>query len=416
MHKYLLKDISQIYSGSTPSTSDKANYGGNIIWITPKDLSVQKCKYINKGEKNITQKGYQSCSTTILPIGTVLLSSRAPIGLLAIASSELCTNQGFKNIVPNSDLIDSDYLYYFLSTKIREIEALGSGTTFKEVSKTSLENYQIFIHDIYDQKKISNFLNLLDKKIELNNKINFELEQIAKEWYNYWFVQFDFPGENGRPYKSSGGKMVYNEVLKREIPDGWTNGTLSDISNTQTGYAFKSSEWKDSGHPVLTIKAIENNSINMSEASYIENYKEKYAKYSVNNGNIILAMTGNTIGKIGIIASDIKNILINQRLCIYKTNYNNIAYLYFNLLSGGIQKKIWQIAQNSSQPNVSEEQLKLLPIVLPPQELINKYNKKFSCYFKRIVNNNMENQHLSKLRNFLLPLLMNGQVIISSAH
>ena len=210
--------------------------------------------------------------------------------------------------------------------------------------------------------------------------------------------------------------MVYNEVLKREIPDGWTNGTLSDISNTQTGYAFKSSEWKDSGHPVLTIKAIENNSINMSEASYIENYKEKYAKYSVNNGNIILAMTGNTIGKIGIIASDIKNILINQRLCIYKTNYNNIAYLYFNLLSGGIQKKIWQIAQNSSQPNVSEEQLKLLPIVLPPQELINKYNKKFSCYFKRIVNNNMENQHLSKLRNFLLPLLMNGQVIISSAH
>ena len=199
MHKYLLKDISQIYSGSTPSTSDKANYGGNIIWITPKDLSVQKCKYINKGEKNITQKGYQSCSTTILPIGTVLLSSRAPIGLLAIASSELCTNQGFKNIVPNSDLIDSDYLYYFLSTKIREIEALGSGTTFKEVSKTSLENYQIFIHDIYDQKKISNFLNLLDKKIELNNRINKQLEEIAKDLYNYWFVQFDFPDGNKRP-------------------------------------------------------------------------------------------------------------------------------------------------------------------------------------------------------------------------
>lgn len=206
--------------------------------------------------------------------------------------------------------------------------------------------------------------------------------------------------------------MVYNDVLKREIPVNWTNGTLSDISNTQTGYAFKSSEWKDTGHPVLTIKVIENNSVNMSEASYIENYKEKYAKYSVNNGNIILAMTGNTIGKIGIIASDIKNILINQRVCIYKTNYSNLAYLYFNLLSEGIQNKIWQIGQNSSQPNISEEQLKRLPIVLPPEELLNKYNEIFSHSFAKIVNNNIENQQLTKIRDFLLPMLMNGQVTI----
>ena len=90
--------------------------------------------------------------------------------------------------------------------------------------------------------------------------------------------------------------------------------------------------------------------------------------------------------------------------------------MYFNLLSEGLQKKIWQIAQNSSQPNVSEEQLNLLPIVLPPKELLNKYNEKFSCYFKRIVSNNIENQQLSKLRNFLLPLLMNGQVTVNPEH
>ena len=206
--------------------------------------------------------------------------------------------------------------------------------------------------------------------------------------------------------------MIYNDILKRKIPENWINGTLSDISSTQTGYAFKSCDWKENGHPVLTIKVIENNSINMPEASFIENYQEKYAKYSVENGNIILAMTGNTIGKIGIIASDTKNILINQRVCIYKSNYTDIAYLYFNLLSEGIQNKIWQIGQNSSQPNISEEQLKQLPIVLPPNELLNKYNKIFSSSFKRIVNNNIENQLLSKLRDFILPMLMNGQITI----
>jgi len=412
MRKYKLKEISSIYNGSTPSTSDVSNYDGDIIWITPKDLSNQKSKYISKGERNITEKGYKSCSTTMLPKGTILLSSRAPIGLLAIAKIELCTNQGFKNIVPQNKFVDNNYLYYLLSLKIKEIEALGSGTTFKEVSKTSLENYEINIHDIAEQQKIANTLNVIDDKIALNNKINNELEQMAKTLYEYWFVQFDFPDEKGRPYKSVNGKMVYNEVLKREIPVGWEVGTFSDITTTQAGYAFKSSEWRKNGHPVLTIKAIENNSINMSETSYIENYQEKYMKYSVSNGNIVLAMTGNTIGKIGIIASDIKNILINQRVCVYKTDYKNLAYLYFNLLSDGIQKKIWQIAQNSSQPNVSEEQLNSLSIVLPPKDLLNRYNKISSFSFEQIVNNNIENQQLSKLRDFLLPLLMNGQVSV----
>ena len=309
---------------------------------------------------------------------------------------------------------DSTYIKYCLSQdSFFAYDMAGSkGSKMPRGDKNHILNFELFDYDLKTQKDIGNLLLSIDKKIKLNDKINLELENIAKTLYDYWFVQFDFPDENERPYKSSGGAMVYNEVLKREIPVNWANGTLSDISNTQTGYAFKSSEWKEEGHPVLTIKVIENNSVNMLEASYIENYKEKYEKYSVNNGNIILAMTGNTIGKIGIIASDIKNILINQRVCIYKTNYTDIAYLYFNLLSEGIQNKIWQIGQNSSQPNIIEEQLKQLPIVLPPKELLNKYNKISSHSFAKIVNNNIENQQLSKLRDFLLPMLMNGQVTI----
>ena len=133
----LIDDIAEIYNGATPSTMNELNYGGDIVWITPKDLSDQKQKFIYQGERNISQVGYDSCSTHLLPSNSILMSSRAPIGLLAIAKIELCTNQGFKNFVPKSGNT-SIYLYYYLQYHIRQIEQLGTGTTFKEVSREDI--------------------------------------------------------------------------------------------------------------------------------------------------------------------------------------------------------------------------------------------------------------------------------------
>ncbi len=139
--------IAEIVNGATPLTSDETNYGNDIIWITPYDLSNQKNKFIVKGQRSITQKGYDSCSTTLLPKGSVLMSSRAPIGLLAIADTELCTNQGFKSFVPN-DIEDSFYLYYYLQTNMPQIEQLGAGTTFREVSRDTMAHYSIlYVND-----------------------------------------------------------------------------------------------------------------------------------------------------------------------------------------------------------------------------------------------------------------------------
>ena len=133
----LIDDIAEIYNGAAPSTMNELNYGGDIVWITPKDLSDQKQKFIYQGERNISQVGYDSCSTHLLPSNSILMSSRAPIGLLAIAKTELCTNQGFKNFVPKSGNT-SIYLYYYLQYHIRQIEQLGTGTTFKEVSREDI--------------------------------------------------------------------------------------------------------------------------------------------------------------------------------------------------------------------------------------------------------------------------------------
>ena len=135
-------DIAEVYNGATPSTTDEQNYGGDVIWITPKDLSNQQQKFVYQGERNISKDGYDSCSTHLLPQNTILMSSRAPIGLLAIAKAELCTNQGFKSFVPKNANA-STYLYYYIQTHIKQIEQLGTGTTFKEVSRDDILKFLI---------------------------------------------------------------------------------------------------------------------------------------------------------------------------------------------------------------------------------------------------------------------------------
>ena len=165
----LVNDIAEVFNGATPSTTDEQNYGGNVVWITPKDLSDQKQKFVYHGERNISQMGYTSCSTHLLPINAILMSSRAPIGLLAIAKKELCTNQGFKNVVPKEESMAA-YMYYYLQTHIKQIEQLGTGTTFKEVSREDILKFPIL-------KPCDEVLNLWEKKVTAINDKQLELQK-----------------------------------------------------------------------------------------------------------------------------------------------------------------------------------------------------------------------------------------------
>lgn len=165
----LVDDIAEVFNGATPSTTDGQNYGGDIVWITPKDLSDQKHKFVYYGERNISQTGYDSCSTHLLPINTILMSSRAPIGLLAIAKTELCTNQGFKSFVPKKDSMAA-YLYYYLQIHIKQIEQLGTGTTFKEVSREDVLKFPIL-------KPNDEILDLWEEKVTMVNDRQLELQK-----------------------------------------------------------------------------------------------------------------------------------------------------------------------------------------------------------------------------------------------
>lgn len=168
-----ISDIGTVVGGATPSTKKNENYeSGEISWITPKDLSSFDARYIEKGERNITEIGLKSCSTQLLPINTILFSSRAPIGYIAIAAKELCTNQGFKSIIPNENT-DPLFLYYLLKYNKDRIENLGSGTTFKEISGSTMKNIKVRVPKVKEiQSKIVSILTSIDDKIELNQKIN----------------------------------------------------------------------------------------------------------------------------------------------------------------------------------------------------------------------------------------------------
>lgn len=177
--KAKLSDIGKIVSGATPKTKDLDNYDGDIAWITPADLSKYNKKYISHGARSITQKGYDSCSTQLMPKGTVLFSSRAPIGYVAIAENALCTNQGFKSIIPGDD-IDSEFLYYQLKYLKKEIQEKGSGTTFKEISAKTLGEVFVTVPPLDEQSRIvariEELFSELDKAVGTLKTIKEKLE------------------------------------------------------------------------------------------------------------------------------------------------------------------------------------------------------------------------------------------------
>ena len=390
-----LGKVSSIHNGSTPSTSVEEFWNGNIIWITPKDLSEQNRKYIEKGERYITKKGLSKVKSKLLPKGTLLLSSRAPIGLLSIAKNELVTNQGFKNIIVDENQISNEFLYYYLKLKVKELNNLGTGTTFKELSKSSLEKFKVKLPDLPTQQKIASVLSALDDKIELNNRINAELEAMAKTLYDYWFVQFDFPivTSSGveKPYKTSGGKMVYNETLKREIPEGWEVKTVGDFAKIKKG--------------TLITERTANINGNVKVVSAGVDFSYYHSESNFSNNTITISASGANAGYINfwrepIFACD----------CTTVRGNNDFETFYILQLLKSIQEFIFSQARGSAQPHVYPKDIESLKIIIPNEEILHKYGEIVYSMNEKITNNLKQNQELSALRDWLLPMLMNGQV------
>jgi len=194
--KFKISEIAQVVGGGTPSTKEEDNYAkSGVAWITPKDLSGYTQKYIANGSRDISEKGLNSSGAKLIPKGTVLVSSRAPIGYVAIADGPLSTNQGFKSLVPNEDVVTSEYLYYVMKQSKLALEQVANGTTFKEVSGSVMKNFEIDIPNLDEQERVVSILAPIDQKIELLQTINDNLLELAQQIFvgKYLSKQDSFP-------------------------------------------------------------------------------------------------------------------------------------------------------------------------------------------------------------------------------
>ena len=297
-------------------------------------------------------------------------------------------------ITPYKEKLDGKYLNYWFNTsqakRYFENNVGGSGQRFTLPLDVILST-PLCLPNIEKQKKISSILFSLDKKIQLLHQINDNLAELAKTIYDYWFVQFDFPDENGKPYKSSGGKMVYNEVLKREIPEGWEVKKLGEIAELYQPKTISEKEMLTNGkYLVYGANGIVG----------------RYDQYNHTEPMVTITCRGNTCGNINF-TEPFSWITGNAMVVKSKNNYS-IDYLY-NLLSISNIKKV---ISGSAQPQITRTNLETLLCIAPNDRVIKLYDSYTNKYFEQRLNNLKQIQHLQSLRDWLLPMLMNGQISV----
>jgi len=299
-------------------------------------------------------------------------------------------------ITPYKEKLDGKYLNYWFNTsqakRYFENNVGGSGQRFTLPLDVILST-PLFLPNIENQKKISSILFSLDKKIQLLHQINDNLAELSKTIYDYWFVQFDFPDENGKPYKSNGGKMVYNEVLKREIPEGWEAEKLKKYAFIKKGTLITEKQANTNGN-IKVVSAGLDFSYYHDKSNFLEN-------------TITISASGANAGFINfwrepIFACDCTTVRGN--------NLTETLYIYQFLKI--LQDYIYQQAKGSAQPHIYPKDIEDLNIIIPNENEIKKYGEYVNDLNQKILLNLKEIQHLQSLRDWLLPMLMNGQISV----
>jgi type I restriction enzyme S subunit len=319
-------------------------------------------------------------------------------------------------ITPDETKLCGKYLNAFMHSayiqRYFELNATGSGMRYT-LSLDTLESMPLLLPSLEEQRRIGEIFSSLDKKISINRAINQNLEAMAKQLYDYWFVQFDFPNEEGKPYKSSGGKMVWNEKLKREIPEGWDISLIKDIATTYSGGTPKSTniEYYDNGEIAWINSGELNSPIITKTTNYITKcgLENSSAKLYPSN-SILVAMYGATAGKVSLLTFEACS---NQAVCgVIPTIENMLYYVYFHISS--LYSHFITLSTGSARDNISQDTIKNILLPIPTRNILKLFDEKIGSIYQTIVNNYQQIDSLTKQRDELLPLLMNGQVSVNS--
>ena len=357
-----LGEVCTIVSGSTPKTSVTSYWDGNIKWITPAELN-EDTFYIMDSVRHITEEGKEKTGLSYLPTGTVILSSRAPIGKTAIAGCEMCCNQGFKNLIC-SDAIYNEYLYFFLESKTDYLNSLGRGATFKEISKSIVESIEIPLPEVNQQKEIAEKFKKLEQLISLRKQQLAKLDELVKARF---VEMFGDPADN-----------VNN------LPASPMTAICQIIDGDRGKNYPKQEEFSDSGFCLfLNAKNVTAQGFSFENCTYITEEKDALLRNGkLCRGDVVLTTRG-TIGNLAFYDTSVpyENIRINSGMVILRMNKQVVSEIFFieqfKMQLDSIKSRI---ASGSAQPQLPISTMNKIEMILPPIELQNQ----FAAFVERV--------------------------------
>ena len=413
-----IKDIGNVVTGKTPQTAHAEFYGGDYMFITPTELHGGY--KISSSEKTLTEAGLESIKTNSIDGISVLVGCIGwDMGNVAMCFEKCATNQQINSITQISEDYSPYFLYYWLSTKKEYLFSISSVTRTPILSKGVFEEIEIPSISRSEQDKIAKVLLVLDKKIKLNSEVNDNLAQQLRLLYDYWFTQFDFPDESGKPYRSSGGQMVWSDDAKKEIPASWNSTKMSEaIEGIRTGLNPRDNFKLGSGTiKYITVKNLRSDGIlDFSGCDTIDETARAivHRRSDVCTGDILFASIA-PLGRCHLVQELPQDWDINESVFSIRCNKATVTpeYLYMHLQSEAFVKESTACSTGSVFKGIRINTLLDSRMLLPPMQVIDKFSQQTKPLFSLQYKLNKEIQALTQLRDWLLPMLMNGQATIS---
>ena len=408
LKKYKLADIGKVITGKTPSTSIAENYAwGTIPFYTPEDVA-KGLGMMGRNSRFISETGFEEIASNTISGESVLVGCiGSDMGNVAYSNITCATNQQINAITQFKNGIEPLYVYYLLSTMKSYFQKIAGSTTTPILPKSVFEEIEIHLPGMKKQKDVVSILYALDRKIELNKQINDNLEAMAKQLYDYWFVQFDFPNEEGKPYKSSGGAMVWNEKLKREIPQGWSGVSLKDLALTSRNAITPVENEVYQHFSIPSFDAC--GSYSLDNGSDI-----KSDKFVLQKGQLLVSKLNPWFNRVVWVPKGTNMIGSTEFVVLNPNNESESGYIYSVIKSPKFIAYCSQAATGTShsQRRVSPDVLMAFKVVYE-QGVVQKYG----CLIEKIQKQQAELLSeiaiLTKQRDELLPLLMNGQASVN---
>lgn len=424
MSKLKKYKFSELYSMSSGISSKPEQAGHGSPFLTFSD--VFNNYFVPDTLTNLMDTSEKEQETYSVKKGDIFLTRTSEtideLGMSCVALKDYpnATYSGFvKRLRPlQDDITHENYMGFYLRSRFfRKTMTNNAVLTLRASLNEEIYSYlNLYLPDYKTQKSVGDFLLLLNAKIALNNRINAELEAMAKTLYDYWFVQFDFPNEENKPYKTSGGAMVWNEELKREIPEGWEVGELKSICNANQ-YQLNSSSNFSYVNYLDTSNITKNQIDNVILIDDLKNNLPSRAKRRVKKNDIIYSTVRPNQEHYGIIKEPVENMIVSTGFAVISHKKNTVLndFIYCFLSNKITVDFLQTIADTSvsSYPSINVDDILNLKIALPKEDtLLIAISTQFSHFYQLIHKKQKENQQLSALRDWLLPMLMNGQVVV----